>query len=184
MSTDLCVWLFRRGRWGINPYGCVLVGWGQAWPACWPAVSRFCVNSAFLHRGSFPGYMKWNCACWLWWGLLMDHFGTVKLCRFSICLAVMASYSQVSPMRKLCLDWDIGKTCFLHWCKEGGSGSVSTKVVLLEPWKLICHTCLSWPMLVRRRVWSRPPRQSCWKIGIQTSGELCVCMRRKNCVLK
>lgn len=128
MSTDLCVWQFQTGCWGINPYGCVLVGWGQAWPACWPAVSRFCINSAFLCRASFPGYMKWNCACWLRWGLLTGHFVTVKLCRFSICLAVMTSYSQVSPMRELHLDWDIGKTHSLHWCKEGGSGSVSAKV--------------------------------------------------------
>lgn len=63
----------------------------------------------------------------------MDHFVTVKLFSFSICLAAMASYPHVSPMRELRLDWDIGKPCSLHWCKEGGTGSVSAKVALLKP---------------------------------------------------
>lgn len=62
----------------------------------------------------------------------MDYFVTVKLYSLSICLAVTASYPQVSHLRELPLDWDMGKPC-LQWCKEVGAGSVSAKVVLREP---------------------------------------------------
>lgn len=111
--------LWQCASWMRTRLGCLLACYLKLWYS-------FCFSSWRL----ILGYMEWNCAC-----VMGTYYELLCCSQTSQCFSFSSCNGFLPPSfpREFNLDWDVGKSQSLHWCIEGGTGSVSAEVALFEP---------------------------------------------------